>query len=93
MLAWVASAYLLASVIFLLPAGRLGDSWGGRVTVFLLGVVVYTAGSLLTIFTPTLELLLVFRFLQGAGGAMIYANSVALITHLYPPGERGTAIG
>ncbi len=92
MLAWVASAYLLASVIFLLPAGRLGDSWG-RVTVFLLGVVVYTAGSLLTIFTPTLELLLVFRFLQGAGGAMIYANSVALITHLYPPGERGTAIG
>ncbi|WP_332450113.1 MFS transporter [Methanoculleus sp.] len=92
MLAWIASAYLLSSVIFLLPAGRLGDS-RGRVTVFLLGVVVYTAGSLLTIFTPTLELLLVFRFLQGIGGAMIYANSVALITHLYPPGKRGTAIG
>ena len=91
-LAWISSTYLLASVIFLLPAGRLGDS-RGKVTVFLLGVVVYTAGSLLTIFTPTLELLLVFRFLQGTGGAMIYANSVALITHLYPPGERGTAIG
>jgi len=92
MLAWVASAYLLSSVIFLLPAGRLGDS-RGKVTVFLLGVVVYTAGSILTIFTPTLELLLAFRFLQGVGGAMIYANSVALITHLYPPGKRGTAIG
>ncbi len=38
-------------------------------------------------------MLLVFRFLQGIGGAMIYANSVALITHLYPPGERGYAIG
>lgn len=92
MLAWVASAYLLSSVIFLLPAGRLGDT-RGRVTVFLLGVVVFTAGSILTIFTPTFELLLAFRFLQGIGGAMIYANSVALITHLYPPGERGTAIG
>ncbi|MDD2472521.1 MULTISPECIES: MFS transporter [unclassified Methanoculleus] len=92
MLAWISSAYLLSSVIFLLPAGRLGDT-RGRVTVFLVGVVVYTAGSVLTIFTPSLDLLLVFRFLQGAGGALIYANSVALITHLYPPGERGSAIG
>ncbi|WP_292365648.1 MULTISPECIES: MFS transporter [unclassified Methanoculleus] len=91
-LAWISSAYLLSSVIFLLPAGRLGDS-RGKVTVFMIGIVVYTVGSLLTIFTPTIGLLLVFRFVQGMGGAMIYANSVALITHLYPPGERGYAIG
>ncbi|MBA7473477.1 Riboflavin transporter RibZ [subsurface metagenome] len=91
-LAWISSAYLLSSVIFLLPAGRLGDS-RGKVTVFVIGIVVYTAGSVLTIFTPTIGLLLIFRFLQGMGGAMIYANSVALITHLYPPGERGYAIG
>ncbi len=91
-LAWVTSAYLLASVIFLLPAGRLGDSQG-RVTVFMTGIIVYSAGTLLSIFTPTIGMLLVFRFLQGIGGAMIYANSVALITLLYPPGERGYAIG
>jgi EmrB/QacA subfamily drug resistance transporter len=91
-LAWVSSAYLLASVIFLLPAGRLGDS-RGRVRVFLLGTLVYAAGSLLTLLTASIGMLLVFRFLQGIGGAMIYANSVALITHLYPPGERGYAIG
>ena len=91
-LAWISSAYLLATVIFLLPAGRFGDT-RGRVTVFLLGAVIYTAGSLLTIFTPSLDLLLVFRFVQGVGGALIYANSVALITQLYPPGERGAAIG
>ncbi len=91
-LAWISSAYLLSSVIFLLPAGRLGDS-RGKVTVFVIGIVVYTAGAVLTIFTPTIGLLLLFRFLQGMGGAMIYANSVALITHLYPPGERGYAIG
>lgn len=91
-LAWISSAYLLSSVIFLLPAGRLGDS-RGKVTVFTIGIVVYTAGAVLTVFTPTIGLLLVFRFLQGVGGAMIYANSVALITHLYPPGERGYAIG
>ncbi|MDK2890283.1 MAG: hypothetical protein PWR21_915 [Methanoculleus sp.] len=91
-LAWISSAYLLSSVIFLLPAGRLGDS-RGKVTVFMIGIVVYTAGAVLTIFTPTIGLLLVFRFVQGMGGAMIYANSVALITHLYPPGERGYAIG
>jgi MFS family permease len=57
------------------------------------GIVVYTAGTILTIFTPTIGTLLAFRFLQGIGGAMIYANSVALITHLYPAGERGYAIG
>lgn len=91
-LAWVSSAYLLASVIFLLPAGRLGDL-RGRVTVFLLGTGIYAAGSILTILTPAIEVLLAFRFLQGIGGAMIYANSVAIITHLYPPGERGYAIG
>lgn len=91
-LAWVSSAYLLASVIFLLPAGKLGDS-RGKVTVFMAGIVVYTAGAILTIFTPTIGTLLVFRFLQGIGGAMLYANSVALITHLYPAGERGYAIG
>ncbi len=91
-LAWVTSAYLLASVIFLLPAGRLGDS-RGRVTVFMAGIVVYTVGSLLSVFTPSIGMLLLFRFVQGIGGAMIYANSVALITCLYPPGERGYAIG
>jgi hypothetical protein len=91
-LAWITSAYLLASVIFLLPAGRLGDS-RGRVTVFMTGIVVYTVGSLLSVFTPTIGMLLLFRFIQGVGGAMIYANSVALITYLYPPGERGYAIG
>ena len=91
-LAWVSSAYLLSSVIFLLPAGKLGDS-RGKVTVFMAGIVVYTAGAILTIFTPTIGTLLAFRFLQGIGGAMIYANSVALITHLYPAGERGYAIG
>lgn len=91
-LAWVSSTYLLASVIFLLPAGRLGDS-RGRVTVFTAGIIIYAAGALLTIFTPAMSLLLAFRFIQGMGGAMIYANSVALITLLYPPGERGYAIG
>jgi MFS family permease len=91
-LAWISSAYLLASVIFLLPAGRLGDS-RGRVTVFMTGIVVYTAGTILAVFTPTIGMLLLFRFIQGIGGAMLYANSMALITHLYPPGERGYAIG
>lgn len=67
MLAWVSSAYLLSSVIFLLPAGRLGDS-RGRVTVFMTGIVVYTAGAILTIFTPTIGMLIAFRFLQGTGG-------------------------
>lgn len=91
-LAWISSAYLLSSVLFLLPAGRLGDS-RGRISVFKIGTVVYAAASLLTMFTPSIASLLALRFVQGIGGAMIYANSVAIITQLYPPGERGYAIG
>ncbi|HUM77909.1 MAG TPA: MFS transporter [Methanoculleus sp.] len=91
-LAWVSSTYLLASVIFLLPAGRLGDS-RGRVNIFLIGIVVYAAGSILSIFASSMSLLLLFRFMQGVGGAMINATSVALIASLFPPGRRGYAIG
>jgi MFS family permease len=92
MLSWIPSAYLLSTVIFLLPAGRLGDLYG-RVAVFKVGALVYTAASFLILFTPSVMVLLFFRFLQGIGSAMIFANSVAIITDLYPPGERGYALG
>ncbi|RPJ51346.1 MAG: MFS transporter, partial [Methanobacteriota archaeon] len=86
------SAYLLASVVCLLPAGRAGDLYG-RVRVFKVGAVVYTAASVFAVFTPSMPVLIALRVCQGVGSAMIFANSVAIITDLYPPGKRGYALG
>lgn len=91
-LSWVPAAYLLSTAIFLLPAGMLGDIVG-RGRVFAWGTLIYTGASALTIFTPSASALLVFRFLQGIGSAMLFGTSVAIIAELYPPGERGRALG
>ena len=92
MLSWIPTAYLLSTAIFLLPAGMLGDIIG-RGRVFTMGTLVYTVASLLAIFTPGAPFLLGCRFLQGIGGAMVYATALAIIAEIYPAGERGRAVG
>lgn len=91
-LSWVPASYLLSMAIFLLPAGRFGDIMG-RGRVFTLGTLLYTAASVLTFFAPGIEIFLGCRFLQGLGSAMVFSNSVAIIAEIYPPGERGMALG
>ena len=91
-LSLVASSYLLATAIFLVPLGRCADIYG-RKLVFTLGVVVFTASALLSaLATSGLELIL-FRFLEGVGNAMIYGTGIAMITSVFPPEERGRALG
>lgn len=91
-LSWVPSAYLLSVVIFMLPAGRLGDCFG-RVSVFRAGVVIYTVATGLIVFIPSVFVLLLLRFLQGIGSAMVFSPIAAIIADLYPAGERGRALG
>jgi EmrB/QacA subfamily drug resistance transporter len=91
-LGWVATAYLLAATAFLLPFGRLGDLHGRR-RIFLSGTLAYTAASLLCGLAPSIAWLIGLRALQGAAAAMIFATGVAMITSVFPPGERGRALG
>jgi EmrB/QacA subfamily drug resistance transporter len=88
----VETTYVLSASIFLLAMGRLGDIYGRR-RVFQYGVVIFTlAGGSISL-AWSIEALLVLRFLQGMGGAMVMATTLAMLTSVFPPDERGKALG
>ncbi len=92
MLAWIPTAYLLTSAVLLLPCGRLADQFG-RKRVFLGGLVVITIASVLASTANTVDALLAWRVLQGAGAAMLFATGIALLSSIVPRERRGAAIG
>ncbi len=89
---WVATAYLLAAAAFLVPFGRLADI-RGRKRIFQIGIVIDAISSILCAVAPTGDWLIIFRILQGFGGSMIFGTSVAILTSVYPPQERGRVLG
>ncbi len=89
---WIASAYILTTAIFLLPSGRIGDIIG-RKKIFTYGIICFTISSLGCGISVNTGLLIAFRVLQGIGSAMIFGTGVAILTSVYPPGERGKALG
>ena len=91
-LSWVASAYLLAAAVFLLPFGRLADITG-RKRMFVIGTAVFSAASLLAGLAPDARTFLGARMLQGMGGAMIFGTGVAILTSVFPPQRRGWVLG
>ena len=92
-LAWVVNAYLIAFGGLLLLAGRLGDLISRR-GMFLAGIGVFTAASLLCGLAQGQELLVAARFVQGAGGAMTSAVILGMIVTMFPePREQAKAIG
>ena len=92
-LAWVVNAYLIAFGGLLLLSGRLGDLAGGK-RIFLAGLIVFTAASLLCGFSASQPMLIAARFVQGAGGAMASAVSLGMIVRLFPePSQRAKALG
>ncbi|TDC27778.1 MFS transporter [Kribbella albertanoniae] len=92
-LAWVMNSYLIAFAGLLLLAGRLGDLIGGK-RVFVAGLGLFTAASLLCGIATSAEVLIAGRFLQGVGGALASAVILGMIVGLFPaPGEQARAMG
>lgn len=89
---WVAMAFLLSSAIFLVPFGKIADMYG-RKKIFLAGNIIYAISSFLCVLSTSGVMLIGFRLLQGIGSAMIFSTGMAIITSVYPPHERGKAIG
>src|SRR6476620_6357945 len=77
-LQWVSAAYALVLAVLLLPAATLGDRLGRR-RLFLVGLVIFTGGSLACALAPTALALELFRALQGVGGAVLFATGTPLV--------------
>ena len=96
-LLWMILGYLVVSSVLIVSLGRMGDMYG-RVRIYNLGFVIYTVASLLlTIDWMTgrdgATYLIVFRIVQGLGGACLLANAAAIITDAFPQNQRGMALG
>ena len=91
-LSWVATAYLLAAAIFLVPIGRLADIVG-RKRIFAIGIIVYTFAAILAALSPSGTVLIIARLIEGAGASMIFGTGTAILTSVFPPEERGRALG
>jgi EmrB/QacA subfamily drug resistance transporter len=91
-LGWVTSAYMLTAAICIVPFGKLADSYG-RKKFFILGNILFALGSLLAAISWSGPVIITARIIQALGGAMVFSTSIAIVTSVFPPGERGRAIG
>jgi EmrB/QacA subfamily drug resistance transporter len=92
LLGWVATSYILASATTLLPFGRLADI-RGRKRIFAWGIIIFIISALLLVFVPSAWSLILLRVIQGVGTAMIFSTGIAIVTSVFPAGERGKALG
>lgn len=92
LLGWVAYAFLLATAAVLVPVGRLSDRWG-RKRIFTIGLIVFALSSFFCAAAASPLQLIAFRVLQGVGSAMIFGTSIAILTSVFPAGERGRVLG
>ena len=91
-LVWVILAYMIASTVLVLSTGRLSDLFG-RKTAFVAGFVVFALASLGAGFAGTGTELIIWRVVQGIGGALLFANAAAIVTDAFPASQLGVAMG
>ena len=89
---WIITGYRLAITILLVAIGRMADMLG-RMKLYIFGFAFFTISSALCGMSQSGEQLILFRLLQGIGGALIIVNSVALIADAFPASELGMGIG
>src|SRR5262249_9532415 len=91
-LVWVILAYMIASTVLVLTAGRLSDLFG-RKKAYVGGFLLFTAASLGAGFSADGTQLILWRIVQGVGGALLFANAAALVTDAFPREQLGLAMG
>ena len=91
-LGWVATGFILSSAIFLVPFGRLADIYG-RSKIFIIGAILFTVSNFLCALATSGLFLILARIFQGISASMIFGTSMAMVTSIFPPEQRGKALG
>jgi EmrB/QacA subfamily drug resistance transporter len=96
-LLWILMGYSVVTATLLVSFGRLSDIFG-RVRFYNIGFIIFTVGSLMLSLIPSIGNagameLIIFRLIQAIGGGFLFANSAAILTDVFPPNERGLALG
>src|SRR5690606_14562298 len=92
LLSWITTAYFLTSAMFAVPLGKISDIYGMK-KIFTYGILILIISTFLAAISPSAEFLIITRAFQGIASAMIFVTGLAIITSVFPPKERGKAIG
>ncbi len=92
LLNWIATSFVLASAMFIIPFGKIADIYG-RKKIFSFGFIIFIIASVMSAIAGSVNLLIFSRFLQGIGAAMYYGTGIALLTSVTPMKERGKVLG
>lgn len=90
-LGWITTSYLLITGIFLIPLGKIADIYGKK-KIITVGIIIFTIGSFASALSPSGNVLLLSRVIQGVGGAMIFGNVYSLIASVFPGRDQGRAL-
>ncbi len=91
-LGWVSNVYMLSAAILLIPIGRLADIYG-RKKIFAWGIWLFAIAAILCGISNSFIMLIISRIILGIGSAMMFGTSIAILTAVFPPQERGRALG
>ncbi len=89
---WIPTIYILSSVAFMLPVGKLADMFG-RKKLYMFGLGLNALSAALCGLATDIDLILFYRFIQGIAGAMIFGTGIAIVTSVVPENKRGTSLG
>ncbi|MHA1829656.1 MAG: MFS transporter [Candidatus Heimdallarchaeaceae archaeon] len=91
-LSWIMTIYILATAMFQIPFGKVADIYG-RKKIYFIGMVIFSLSALILSFMNSAIAIIIMRFIQGIGGALIFATGMAILTSLFPSTKKGFAFG
>ncbi|MCG3227012.1 MAG: MFS transporter [Candidatus Heimdallarchaeota archaeon] len=91
-LSWIVTIYVLATAMLQIPFGKISDNYG-RKKIYLTGMIIFSSSALILGFMNSATSIIIMRFVQGVGGALIFATGTAILTSVFPAQKKGFAFG
>lgn len=89
---WIITIYTMSAAVFSVPFGKMADVIG-RKKVLLAGIIMFAAASVACGMAPSIQMLIIFRFIQGVGSACLFATNISILVSVFPGSRRGEVLG